>query len=285
MTDTTKPRVEVRSLIQNELKRPERVEEKRQLESEFYDREAADYLQGFREADLRREVEDFEVEVNTPASLAPVLKIRYAFSLLGDLHGKRVLEPGCGMGVVSCVLGRLGAQVTGIDVSAGMIDLARRNVALHQLDGQVDHRVMSAESLEFPDESFDLVFGFVCRHHLQPTLAAREFRRVLRPGGRAIFVDPIQGSRFLARARARVPVECLESPGGGSLSPEDIREVGRHFDRVAVKHFECFARFDRLIRWDPLVRAIYRMDARLLGALPPLRKYSRYVVLEFTRAA
>jgi SAM-dependent methyltransferase len=142
---------------------------------------------------------------------------------------------------------------------------------------------MSAEALELPDASFDLVFGFVCLHHLQPTLAAREARRVLRPGGRAVFVDPIQTSRALAAVRSWVPVPCLESPGGGSLTPEDIAEVSRHFDAARLRHFECLARLERLVRWAPVVRALYRADARLLARVPPLRRFSRYVVLELER--
>lgn len=283
MNETAPPRVDVRDLYRNELKRPERVEEKRRLESEFYDREAREFLEGFREADLRRDVEDFEIEVNAEESLIPVLKIRYAFHLLGDLRGKRVLEVGCGMGVVSVVMAKRGAHVIGIDVSAGMIDLARRNVELHGVADRTEHHVMMAEELDLPDESVDLVFGFVSLHHLQPTLAAKEFRRVLRPGGRAVFVDPLAGSRLLARARAMVPVACLESPGGGALAPEDVAEVARHFDSYSIKHFECLARFDRVLRWDPLVRALYRFDARMLAAFPPMRRLSRYVVLEFQR--
>lgn len=280
MTDL---KVQVKNLYRNELKRPEKVEEKRALEAAFYDREAAQFLDGFREADLRRDVEDFEIEAGADASLIHVLKIRYAFERLGELRGRRVLELGCGMGVVSVVLGRRGAAVLGIDVSPGMIDIARRNAALHGLEGLVEHRVMSAEAMELPDASFDLVFGFVYLHHLQPTLAASEVRRVLRPGGRAVFVDPIQTSRAMATLRSWVPVPCLESPGGGSLTPEDIAEVSRHFATARLRHFECTARFERLLRWAPFVRALYRADARLLEWFPFLRRFSRYVVLELER--
>lgn len=276
-------KVQVRNLYRNQLKRPEKVEEKRTLEAAFYDREAAEFMQDFREADLRRDVRDFEVEVEAERALTNVLKIRYAFDRLGNLRDKRVLELGCGMGVVSVVLGRRGATVLGIDVSPGMIDIARRNAAIHGLGGTVEHRVMSAEALDLPDASFDLVFGFVCLHHLQPTLAASEVRRVLRAGGRAVFVDPIQTSRAMAALRSWVPVPCLESPGGGSLTPEDIAEVSRHFDAARVRHFECLARMERVVRWAPLVRSLYRADARLLAWLPFLRRFSRYVVLEVER--
>src|SRR3546814_13720576 len=49
---------------------------------------------------------------------------------------------------------------------------------------------MNAEAMDFPDDSFDLVFGSGIIHHLDIDRAFAEIARVLRPGGRAVFVEP-----------------------------------------------------------------------------------------------
>ncbi|MFB6696194.1 class I SAM-dependent methyltransferase [Streptomyces virginiae] len=104
-------------------------------------------------------------------------------ALAGDVAGRRVLDAGCGSGPLSAALRDRGAVVTGIDVSAGMLALARRrlgdDVALHVVDLN--------DPLPFDDEAFDDVVGSLVLHYLQdwePTLA--ELRRVIRPGGRLI---------------------------------------------------------------------------------------------------
>lgn len=103
--------------------------------------------------------------------------------LAGDVRGLRVLDAGCGAGLQAAELIERGARVTGIDLSTGLLDIARDrlgpDVPLHQAD--------LAEPLEFADSSFDLVLASLVLHYLEdwtPTL--REFHRVLRPGGRFV---------------------------------------------------------------------------------------------------
>ncbi|WP_240529615.1 class I SAM-dependent methyltransferase [Streptomyces mangrovisoli] len=104
-------------------------------------------------------------------------------ALAGDVAGRRVLDAGCGSGPLSAALRDRGAQVTGIDASAGMLALARRrlgdDVALHLADLR--------ERLPFEDGAFDDVLASLVLHYLEdwgPALA--EVRRVLGPGGRLI---------------------------------------------------------------------------------------------------
>ncbi|HEY2553424.1 MAG TPA: class I SAM-dependent methyltransferase [Streptosporangiaceae bacterium] len=104
-------------------------------------------------------------------------------ALAGDVAGRRVLDAGCGSGVLTAALRDRGAEVTGIDSSAGLLDLARArlgpDLALLQAD--------LASPLPFPDAAFDDVTASLVLHYLedwQPTLL--EFRRVLRQAGRLI---------------------------------------------------------------------------------------------------
>jgi SAM-dependent methyltransferase len=97
----------------------------------------------------------------------------------------RVLEVGCGLGTDGAQFAQAGADYTGIDLTDAAIDLARRRFELFNLPGTF--RVGDAERLDFPDDSFDLVYSHGVLHHTPDIAAAiREIHRVLRPGGRAI---------------------------------------------------------------------------------------------------
>jgi GrpB-like predicted nucleotidyltransferase (UPF0157 family)/ubiquinone/menaquinone biosynthesis C-methylase UbiE len=101
--------------------------------------------------------------------------------LAGSVAGKSVLDVGCAAGHLSAKLAERGADVIGIDLSQGMVDLARKRHG----DRARFERADLAEPLNFlEDESIDLVTASLVLHYLLdwgPTLG--EFRRVLRPGG------------------------------------------------------------------------------------------------------
>jgi len=107
--------------------------------------------------------------------------------LLGDVRGARVLEVGCGAAPCARWLATQGAQVVGLDISAGMLRHARLGAAASGVS--VPLVQASADQLPFADESFDVAcsaFGAV------PFVAdsgavMREVARVLRPGGRWVF--------------------------------------------------------------------------------------------------
>jgi 2-polyprenyl-3-methyl-5-hydroxy-6-metoxy-1,4-benzoquinol methylase len=105
----------------------------------------------------------------------------------GGVEGKRVLEFGCHIGASAIVLDALGAKVTGIDVHAPTIDLAKVNAARYGAEGRIDFRhVPDTRALPFGDASFDIV---VCNSVLEyvrsgelPAVLA-ELDRVVAPSG------------------------------------------------------------------------------------------------------
>lgn len=105
--------------------------------------------------------------------------------LAGDVAGHRVLDAGCGAGPLLASLRARGAVVTGFDLSAAMIDLARR-----RLGADTDLRVADlAEPLPYADAEFDDVFCSLALHYVQDwATPLSEFRRVLQPGGR-VFIS------------------------------------------------------------------------------------------------
>ena len=101
-------------------------------------------------------------------------------------RGRSVLDVGCGAGVDLARFAKGGAIVTGVDVAGSAIDLARANFAQQGLAGRFE--VANGEQLPFGDSTFDLVFAHgVVQYTANPRRLVEECRRVLNPGGEAIF--------------------------------------------------------------------------------------------------
>jgi ubiquinone/menaquinone biosynthesis C-methylase UbiE len=100
-------------------------------------------------------------------------------------QGLRVLEIGCGLGTDGAQFAKAGADYTGIDLTDAAVELARRRFELFNLPGTF--KVADAERLDFPDNSFDIVYSHGVLHHTPDTAGAiREVHRVLKPGGKAM---------------------------------------------------------------------------------------------------
>jgi SAM-dependent methyltransferase len=101
-------------------------------------------------------------------------------------RGRTVLEVGCGAAVDLARFAKGGAQATGVDLSASAIELARANFEQQRLQGHFE--VADGEHLPFPDNSFDLVYAHgVVQYTANPQRLVDECRRVLKPGGEAVF--------------------------------------------------------------------------------------------------
>ena len=123
--------------------------------------------------------------------------------LAGDVAGRRILDAGCGSGPLSAALRDRGAVVTGLDSSAGMLELARR-----RLGPGVDLRLTDLGSpLPFGDGAFDDVVAALVLHYFQDwTAPLAELRRVLKPGGRLIVsVDHPFAVNLMHREAGREP--------------------------------------------------------------------------------
>src|SRR6187455_3437360 len=102
--------------------------------------------------------------------------------------GQRLLEVGCGIGTDLVRFARGGARVTGVDLAATAIDLARKNFALNGVTPE-ELRVANGEALPYADAAFDVVYGHgVIQYTSNAPQLIRECHRVLKPGGLAIFM-------------------------------------------------------------------------------------------------
>jgi SAM-dependent methyltransferase len=208
--------------------------------------------------------------------------IRPAFDRLGDVAGLRVLDYGCGHAMAAVVLARRGARVTAFDLSGGYLAEAQHRAAANGV--RLRFVQADGERLPFADTSFDRVWGNAVLHHLDLRVAARELKRVLRPGGIAVFCEPWGGNPFLQWARRRLPY-----PAKGRTRDEEplrswqLRQLWEAFPNGEARGFQFLSMARRVLAPGRLVRWLERSDDFLLARAPMLQHFCRYVVITLKR--
>jgi 2-polyprenyl-6-hydroxyphenyl methylase/3-demethylubiquinone-9 3-methyltransferase len=108
--------------------------------------------------------------------------IRDAIARHGAFEGARILDIGCGGGILCEPLGRMGARMTGIDPAAGNIDVARAHAAPQGL--AIEYRAVTAETLVGEGASFDAVLAMEVIEHVPDQAAfVATAAALVRPGG------------------------------------------------------------------------------------------------------
>jgi len=139
----------------------------------------------------------YEVELNRAISFvgqdASVFTEAKAHALLalareriGDLENASALDVGCGIGSIHRSLAPQFAEFQGVDVSTGLIDVARAN------NQDVAYQAYDGVELPFEPNSFDLAFAICVLHHVPPSQWAAftvEMARVVRPGGLVAIIE------------------------------------------------------------------------------------------------
>jgi SAM-dependent methyltransferase len=122
-----------------------------------------------------------------------------------------VLDVGCGPGIVVCAFAAIARHVTGIDVTPAMLERARQLAAQRRLKN-VTFLPADANSLPFPNRSFDIVVSRFAFHHFpDPGEVLAEMKRVCRLGGRVIVADMVTSGEP-GRDAAFHAMEILRDP-------------------------------------------------------------------------
>ena len=143
------------------------------------------------QAEVRRETYGEDLG---QASWLLAAEARSWFDRLGLASGRRALEVACGSGGVTCEMARhTGATCVGVDINPHGVEAARARAAREGLSALVSFQAVDAGTrLPFPDASFDAVFCNDSINHLPDRASVlADWRRLLRPGGRVLFTDPI----------------------------------------------------------------------------------------------
>jgi SAM-dependent methyltransferase len=162
----------------------------------------------------------------------------------GAYRGKRVLDVGCGAGTDLARFAKGGAIVTGVDLASSAIALAKQNVAQQGL--QADLREADGEHLPFDDNAFDFVFAHgVVQYTANDQALVDECRRVLKPGGTAVFqvYNRISWLNGLSKVM-KVPLEHEDAPVLKRYSAAEFTRLltGFHDVRIVEERFPVKSR-------------------------------------------
>lgn len=224
-----------------------------------------------------KQFHDIEFEQHEREKLSGIYRVaapsisRFIDACVHAAGGARVLEIGCGPGSVSLRLAAVARHVVAIDISDTAVRQARERAARAGI-GNAEFHVMNAEELDFAPDSFDFACGRAILHHLDLQKALPALARVLRPGGRALFLEPLGHNPAVNWYRSRTP--SLRTPDEHPLLRSDLR-LARAFFRRAEVHPEIFTALAAAPVPDggafEALRGLLGAADRLLLKLPGLR--------------
>ena len=194
------------------------------------------------------------------------------------LEGKKVLELGTGTGGTATLLAKRGASVVGIDLLPFRLAEAQMRAVEHNVAEAVNFALMDATHLAFPDNTFDFIISksvLVFTDHRQ---TAKECYRVLKSGGKAIFMENMRYHPMVWLYRKMF----LKYSGKlRYFSVRDIETVGAEFEKLEHREFHLSAvsalfwqkciSIPLCYRWSlGILKAI---DTSLLKCLPFLNRF------------
>ena len=202
----------------------------------------------------------------------------YMLPQMGDLRGKRILELGAGTGGTSVMLAKHGASVTGIDLLPFRLVEAGGRAKEYGVADSVQFALMDAMQLAFEDNTFDFIISKSVLVFTDHGRAAQECYRVLKPGGKAVFIENMRNHpavwlfrKFFIRYSTNLHY----------FSMADVKRFGGHFDRLEHREFHLLAVgalfWKNFLPIPPLyqlkLRGLKTIDRGLLKLCPPLKRF------------
>lgn len=209
-------------------------------EAEFFDRWAEEngkHLEPVDAAVLER--------YRTPGN---VYSKEYCFRLLGDLRDKTILDVGCGEGEDGMILAKLGARVTGLDVSPAAIELARQRAQVNGVSERTRFVCAPLDAADLAEKSFDVIWIDQVLHHVLDNLEGtlQGLLKAAKPGALIVCSEPVNLNKTLRKIRFLVPVHTETTPGERPLEKADLAVLEALIPGLEKRHF-CF--LGRLIRF------------------------------------
>ena len=188
-------------------------------------------------------------------------------------HGRDAvaLDYGCARGEYGLNLAPIAKEVHGIDISDVAIDTARADAAARGLSN-AHFEVMDAHATTFPDNHFDFVFGIGIIHHLDTRRSFAEIARILKPGGVAIFREPLAGNLLIDLYRKATP--AARTVDEHPLTAADHKIAAEYFPRNDWRFYGLATLGAVPFRNTPAATPIFNLAAavdRALFTIPPMR--------------
>lgn len=248
-----------------------------QYEIKFFDKHAESFLKLSPE----------ELVVNDPYSYLAGTKVAFDYMVdrVGDIDGKIILDVGCGCGWLSAYLALHGAgSVYGFDVSSKMIEVAKKRACANNIAGKVHFEQNMAEKIEFDDKFFDIIVGISVLHHIDIQSFGKIMAKMLKGGGKAIFIEPLGESKLGEFCRNKI-ISSLFSARTENEEPLKFASMDRLEEEFIVSHKE-FQLLGSLARYigdrAASLLGLNITDLFLLKSFSFLNRQCRLTVLELT---
>ena len=209
---------------------------------------------------------------------------------------QRLLDFGCGPGLYSVQFAKIGYEVHGFDISDTNVQVARQLSVQYGLGDRTHFAQGLAETLQYPDRYFDVIAGIDILHHVEIPRAIAECLRVLKPGGLAVFKEPVEAplfdrlrnsrfGRWLSPKSASFELHITEDER--KLTASDVSAIRTAVPHVEIHPFRIVSRVEALFgsrapRWRG-ASLLEMIDPSLARAVPPLRSLAGTVVIAFRR--
>lgn len=250
------------------------MEQRKQVEIEHYDKLAKEWQERFDG--------DKEMLAKGDIEMIDVMKMKsyqFVYDLLKkEILGKQILDYGCGHGMHAVKLIEMGAkEVVGIDLSEESLKIARKRADIERLRDVVFIK-MDAEKLEFPDNSFDIVFDGGTFSSIDINKAFSEISRVLRPGGKLIGIETLGHNPFANVKRWLNKKRGIRTGWAADhiMKMKDYKIADKYFHNQEKYFFHFFSLFAMPFQRFPggtiLVNIFETIDSLLLK-IPFLKRY------------
>ncbi len=202
----------------------------------------------------------------------------YLLPKIGQLEGKKILELGTGTGGTATLLANLGATVIGIDLLPFRLTEGKARAAEYGLAESVEFALMDAMNLAFLDNTFDFIISKSVLVFTTHTQTAKECYRVLKPGGKAIFIENMRYHPAVWLYRKAF----LKYSGRlHYFSLGDVEAIGDEFESLEHREFHLSAVgalfWQRCVSiplfYDWTLRILKAIDTSLLKCFPFLKRF------------
>jgi len=227
---------------------------------------------------------DFDCRRYTNPPANTIFPREYYYHLLAPLKGKQVMEIACGNGIDASICAHNGATVHAYDITSQSIAMTRKRAERNGVSNRVNLQSCGDFAQAFPGQKFDHVIGYAALHHIPMERLSQMVYDRLKPGGMAVFAEPVINSKGLDWIRNRLPFyHVMPTEDEVPLNDRDIAEFAKPFDRMVRREFQCTSRIWPFFpnNW-PLALALHKLDYYLMK-VPALRSLASVVVFGLYR--
>lgn len=243
-------------------------------EIEHYDKLAAEW----QEKATNKETARIDIEKIDVMKMA---SYQFLYELLKKYApGKKVLDYGCGHGMHATEIAKIGAtEVIGVDLSEKSLNIAEERAKKEGLSEKIKFIKMDAEKLEFPENSFDIVFDGGTFSSIDISKGLPEIARVLKTGGYLIGIETL-GHHPLANLKRRLNKKRgIRTDWAAShiMKMKDFKLARQYFDVIEIRFFHFVSLtaipFQNFPGGSILIKFTETIDKIIFALLPFLKRY------------